>query len=638
MADAPPAKDGPTLEAMLEDLPDHHLRRTVAERWDLKVPRDASRDEVLDLLLSSMRSPARIDEVATRLYGDMRRVLYHLALLDDGRATSSDVAEDVFQGDLWRTKQSLEELHNYQLVHLARIGDLQGAYPEYRATVPADLREPLRQALDLSVVGAGDLLLDAEPTPVHRAGYDALRDLVCLLALAGQGRVRRTQAGHLRKRTIDDVADLLTDPDPDRIELLVGAAETLGLLVEGPDALDPNRPAVDAFLEGGPGRAQGLLLAGALRQWVPDTNATVGEVLWVVAALDRLAGEAVEAAEAAGAAEDASDGAEATGTGPDSAGSSGGGDADDPHAGPWLDRAAALRRVRLEGLSRDFRRWFARSLREARALLDTVASWLGLVDRGGPDDGALRVASFARALLGAAPEPVAEEGRVVVDPNLEVHLFQDPPDPARLHAFLRFADPLHLGPASRFKLGREALWRGLADDDLELDDVLATLGDEVPGNVEETLTGWAAHLQKVDLGRAWLLEVRDADLLDDLLGHDEVADRLDRLGPRHARVRDPARVGRFLKDAGWVAELPKGAAAAGSGRRSRSGAGTGRGEGGAGDDGEAGPRRQARFQRALEELVDALGVGLPAWLGGDAARFEEFYEADPGEGSDAEGN
>lgn len=548
----------PSLEKMLRDLPEHHLRRTVAERWDLKVPGDADGDRLVATMLESMRSPGRIAAVVDRLYGDLRRVLHHLVLVE-GRGSSRQVADQVFDGDLWRTTQSLEELRNYQLVHLERTGDLQGAYPDYEVRVPADLQEPLREALRLDPVRREDLVRDA-PDPVHRAGFAAVRDLVAILVLAGDDRIGRTREGRVRQRSLDAVEEVLGDVDPDRIDLLVTAAEELGLLVPAGKMHRTDRAAVDAFLEGGADRALGLILAGLVDAEVPETGGRVGELAWVLVALLDL---------------------------PDG----------------WLDLEAALAHLRQEGLRRDFQRWFARSTQEARAFVETVAHWLGLVDLGSPDGEAVRLTRFARALLGAEDPPRVEDPRVVVNPNLEVHLFQDPPDPRRLHTLLRFAEPVGLGPASRFRLTKEALWEGLAGD-LDLEEVLDALGPETPDNVVSTLESWASHLHRVDLGRSWLLSAREPELLEDLLENPEIGGDLERIGPRHARVLDPRRVGRYLEEANLLQEAPR--APVGSG-------------------GSSGTRRSVTFDEPLDRLSEALELGLPEWLTGDAG-FDGFYE------------
>lgn len=545
----------PTLEAMLDELAEHHLRRTVADRWQLDVPPGGDRDALVATMLSQMQSPDRIRDVVDRLYGDLRRVLYHL-VLSGFETTTSRVAEAVFDGDLWRTKQSLEELRNYQLVLLTEAGTLQGAYPEYEVRVPDDLQAPLRTALDLAPTDEEGIRAEAPPT-VHRGGWDLVRDAVVVLALADEGEIGRTQAGDLRKRSLDRLTEVVTDDDPRRLDLIVAGLEGIGVLARQGPWLEPVPVGVEMLLEDGPARAQALILAGAVDATVPGTAATVGELLWTVTALADL-GEG------------------------------------------WLDAEPALAHVRYEGLQRDLDSWFARSPRDVRAFLDTVGHWSGLVDLG---DDRVRLTELARAVLGLADPPAAEPGRVVVDPSREVHVFQDPPDPARLHRLLGFAEVDHLGPATSLLLTREALWDGLADG-LTLEEALASL-DEVPDSVEATLGEWAARYERIGLEEAWILSVRDADLMDDLMTNEEVADGLDRLGPRHARVTDPGIPG-YLEEAGLMTRAPAIEV---------------------GDDGGDEATGRTRFDEALEDLAEALDVGLPAWLageprfGGDAESF-----------------
>lgn len=535
----------PTLEAMLDELAEHHLRRTVADRWQLDVPPGGDRDDLVDSLLAAMRSPDQIRDVVDRLYGDLRRVLHHLVLAGFA-STTSDVAGTVFDGDLWRTKQSLEELRNYQLVHLTEAGTVQGAYPEYEVRVPDDLQDPLREALDLVPV-ADEEIRAAEPGTVHRGGWNLLRDAVATLALAEEGAVGRTQPGDLRKRSLDRLGEVVTDDDPRRLDLIVAALERLGVLTRQGPRLEPVPVAGEMLLEEGPARAQALILAGLVDEPVPGTASTVGEMLWTVTALAEL-GEG------------------------------------------WLDAEAALSRVRHEGLRRDLDGWFARSPRDVRAFLDTVGHWTGLVDLG---KGQVRLTDLGRAVVGLADPPTAEVGRVVVDPSLEVHVFQDPPDPVRLRGLLRFAEVDHLGPASSLLLTRDALWDALADG-TTLDELLARL-DEVPDNVETTLRDWAARHERVGLEEAWILSVRDPDLMDDLMANADLADGLDRLGPEHARVTDPDVPG-YLEEAGLMTHAPTI-------------------DVGAADADE--PPREVRFHEALDDLAEALDVGLPAWLAGE---------------------
>lgn len=535
----------PTLEAMLDELAEHHLRRTVADRWQLDVPPGGDRDELVESLLLAMRAPERIRDVVDRLYGDLRRVLHHLVLADFA-STTSDVASTVFDGDLWRTKQSLEELRNYQLVHLTEAGTVQGAYPEYEVRVPDDLQAPLREALDLAPVADEEIRTD-EPDTVHRGGWNLVRDVVATLALAEEGGVGRTQAGDLRKRSLDRLADVTTDDDPRRLDLIVAALERLGVLTRQGPRLEPVPVAAEMLVEDGPARAQALLLAGMVDEPLPGTATTVGEVVWTVTALAEL-GEG------------------------------------------WLDAEAALSRVRQEGLKRDLHGWFARSPRDVRAFLDTVGHWTGVVDLG---DDRIRLTDLGRAIVGLDDPPAAEPGRVVVDPSLEVHVFQDPPDPARLRRLLGFAEIDHLGPATSLLLTREALWDGLADG-MSLDDALAML-DEVPDNVEATLADWAARYERVGLEEAWILSVRDPALMDDLMANEDLAGGLERLGPEHARVTDPD-VPDYLEQAGLMTRAPSI-------------------DVGAADADEA--PREVRFHEALDDLAEALDVGLPAWLAGE---------------------
>jgi hypothetical protein len=209
-------------------------------------------------------------------------------------------------------------------------------------------------------------------------------------------------------------------------------------------------------------------------------------------------------------------------------------------AGEWVDLgsfAAQVKRVepdyaRPDG---DYGRWRLRSRAnlsldgfgyweavegaQIRAVLGYSLRWLGLVDVGLERDepSRFRVNGYGGTLLQGGPAPVepAEEP-LVVQPNFEV------------------IAPLFVAPYARFQLGRIAeggagdqatAWRltrrsiqAARQRGIELPEIVNFLeglsGRELPQNVAATLEEWAGGYGQISLRRGWVLEARDAALLE----------------------------------------------------------------------------------------------------------------------------
>ncbi|HET7036733.1 MAG TPA: helicase-associated domain-containing protein [Thermomicrobiaceae bacterium] len=168
----------------------------------------------------------------------------------------------------------------------------------------------------------------------------------------------------------------------------------------------------------------------------------------------------------------------------------------------------------------------------AEATLVTAAAWLGLVQVSR----ARREAVFTLTPLGAAlldadaerpPAELLGERPLAVQPNFEVLLLQ--PAPRRLWVLSAFAEVIALDRASRYRLTRQSIERGLAAG-VSLAQITAFLerqsGEALPQNVAFELASWAKAFRRVRLSRALLLEP------DDRASAAAIADALRRDGLR----------------------------------------------------------------------------------------------------------
>lgn len=140
-------------------------------------------------------------------------------------------------------------------------------------------------------------------------------------------------------------------------------------------------------------------------------------------------------------------------------------------------------------------------------------------------------AEVLRGDLGLAQ--VVTEQPLVIQPNFEIVLME-PHMPALYH-LVRFAQPVRIGRASRFRLTRETLLRGLGQG-MTLPEVLAFLRRhsqrEVAQNVAYTLSDWSRQYKDTHLSHVVLIEVENEAVAEELVTSAKLRDLgLRRVGP-----------------------------------------------------------------------------------------------------------
>ncbi len=193
---------------------------------------------------------------------------------------------------------------------------------------------------------------------------------------------------------------------------------------------------------------------------------------------------------------------------------------------PYLlvNRDDLVRQQGVKGL-RDFNaRWMSNEGALLAGMITGVLLWLGAVDVGRDRAGqpvAFRITPAGARLVGhpAAPPATETAGKpFLVQPNFEVLVLA--PEARALWTLLLAADLTRHDRVSVYTLNKESVLRARASGvgPTELQEFLTGNSQKaVPQNVVQCITDWAHSYKRTLLEKATLLEVENAEVLDELL-------------------------------------------------------------------------------------------------------------------------
>lgn len=223
-----------------------------------------------------------------------------------------------------------------------------------------------------------------------------------------------------------------------------------------------------------------------------------------------------------------------------------------------ISRDELVRQQGVKGL-RDFNvRWMHN---EGALLLNMITGallWLGVLDVGKDRQGtpvAFRITPAGARLLGHAQAPTENEPprkAFLVQPNFEVLVLA--PEARAVWTLLRCADLARHDRVSVYTLTKESVLRaresGLSPADLQ--EFLTTNSQKaVPQNVLQSIGDWARGYKRTLLQKVTLLEVDDAEIMDELLSSRRLKGFLSRrLTPTVALIKLP-RTTVWTRDDPW---------------------------------------------------------------------------------------
>ena len=162
--------------------------------------------------------------------------------------------------------------------------------------------------------------------------------------------------------------------------------------------------------------------------------------------------------------------------------------------------------------------------------------WLGLVDiKNEGNTPAFRLAQGASLVTGDAPYTIEEVpwGRLIVQPNFELVALA-PVSEALLIRLDRFAERLGLEHIAQYRITKASVTRAIqmgmhAETIQQMLEEATGPGVEIPQNVQYSLVEWERQARRIELWQgAILLEVDEAELLDELLTNEETRGLLGR--------------------------------------------------------------------------------------------------------------
>ena len=227
---------------------------------------------------------------------------------------------------------------------------------------------------------------------------------------------------------------------------------------------------------------------------------------------------------------------------------------------PYLlvSRDELVRQLGVKGL-RDFQaRWMTNEGALLTSMISGALLWMGAVDLGRDRGGqvvAFRITPAGARLFGH-PQAVAEtepaRKAFLVQPNFEVLVMA--PEARAIWTLLLCADLARHDRVSVYTITKESVLRARAGglSSTELQDFLTSNSQKaVPQNVLQCISDWARGYKRTVLQKATLLEVEDAEILDELLSSRRLKGFVARrLSPTVALIRLP-RTTVWTRDDPW---------------------------------------------------------------------------------------
>ena len=227
---------------------------------------------------------------------------------------------------------------------------------------------------------------------------------------------------------------------------------------------------------------------------------------------------------------------------------------------PYLlgSRDDLVRQYGVKGL-RDFQvRWMSHEGALLTSMLAGMLHWLGAVDLGRGRDGqpvAVRIPAAGGRLFGHPQAPAdAEPPRqaLLVQPNFEILVLA--PEARAIWTLLLSADLARHDRVSVYTISKESVLRartsGLTAAGLQ-EFLTAHSQKAVPQNVLQCISDWGRGYKRLALQKATLLEVDDAEILDELLASRRLKGFIARrLAPTVALIRLP-RTTVWTRDDPW---------------------------------------------------------------------------------------